>query len=324
MQTISNPTASITHFIKGVAIGRPAHSPRRRCLLAFMLVISILMTACGGAEDESASVANQASTPPDNVVAIGDFGLTEEELLQAIEEIEPKIAQCMNAAGFEYVAVDSNTVREAMDADKELPGLSEEQFYNQYGLGISTLYTGEPPQLAAIQTTASLGLGEQNIAIFQSLSPTDRIAYNQTLLGEHLDFPLAVALEREDIARTGGCTRAAIEQVIPADRLTVTYVNPKDYTIDNDPRMVEAFVKFGECIKEAGYDITNPDDIRPLITARLDEITGGAPVAALSAEAKAALAELQTFEVALASASFACEEKIITPLRAQIEQELAG
>lgn len=323
MHTISSITLFVTaRREKMVVRSRVDGAAVYGRFLTFLLITSLLLTACGGSDNEAA--AGQSDTPPDNVVAIGDFGLTEEELLQAIEQIEPKIAECMNAAGFEYVAVDSNTVREAMDADKELPGLSEEQFYNQYGLGISTLYTGEPPQFAEIETTASLGLGEQNIATFRSLSPTDQIAYNQTLLGEHLDAPLAVAFEREDISRTGGCTRKAMEQVIPADRLTVTYVNPKDYTIDHDPRMVEAFVQFAACVKEAGYDITNPDDIRPMITARLDEITGGAPVAALSTEAKAALTELQAFERALASASYACEEKIITPLRAQIEQELAG
>ncbi|MFZ4658441.1 MAG: hypothetical protein ACOYNY_15610 [Caldilineaceae bacterium] len=303
----------------------------RQTILAVTLIISLLLAACGGGASEPAPAAaggattnNQSSTPPNNVVAIGDFGLTEEEFFKAIDAIEAKIAECMTAAGFEYVAVDSKTVWDAMDADKELPGLSEEQFYSQYGLGISTLYTGEPPQLATVDTPAKLGLGEQNVAIFAGLAAADQVAYNQTLFGEHLDSPLAAALEREDVSRTGGCTRTAVEQVLPADRLTVNYVNPKDYAIDNDPRMVDAFVKFGECIKTAGYEITNPDDIRPLITARLDEITGGAPVAALSAEAKAALTELQAFERALASASLACEEELITPLRQQIEAELSG
>ena len=305
---------------------------RYQIYLTVILLLSLLLTACGGSADEAASQSAGQPAPANDaaklsskeVAATHEFGLTTEELLQAIDGAEAKIAQCMNEAGFEYHAVDANTVRAAMSSDKKLPGLSEEQFYNQYGLGISTLYTGEPPQFATVETPASLGMGEKNIAIFKALSATDQVAYNQTLLGDHLDAALAAALEREDIDRTGGCTRKALEAVIPADRLTATYTNPKDYTIDNDPRMVEAFGKYAECVKEAGYELNTPADIRPGITAKLDEITGGAPVAGLSAEAKAALTELQAYERAVAAASFACEEEFITPLHDEIEQELAN
>ena len=311
------------------------YTQRRRLLLTIVLLLSLLLAACGGDEpapaaaESNAPAGEQAATdpnqiPPKEVAEKQEFGLTMEELLQAIDGAEAKIAECMNAAGFEYVAVDANTVRTAMSSDKKLPGLSEEQFYNQYGLGISTLYTGEPPQFATVETPASLGLGEKNIAIFKALSATDQVAYNQTLLGDHQDAGLAVALEREDIARTGGCTRKALEQVIPSDRLADSYTNPKDYAIDNDPRMVAAFGQYAECVKEAGYELNTPADIRPGITAKLDEITGGAPVAALSADAKAALAELQAYERAIAAASFACEEEFVTPVHDEIEQELAN
>ena len=75
-----------------------------------------------------------------------------------------------------------------------LPGMTERQFIAQYGFGISTLYTGLPPQLAAETIPAKIGLGEQNVRIFSSLSPADQEAYNHTLLGEHTDAAFAVAL----------------------------------------------------------------------------------------------------------------------------------
>ncbi|MEZ4711838.1 MAG: hypothetical protein R3A44_31930 [Caldilineaceae bacterium] len=303
------------------------------------LILSLLLAACGGGDDETAApesgAVSESAAEPEAAASeeegeedAGDlaekheFGLTEEEMLDAIDQVEQLVAQCMKDAGFEYVAVDANTVRESMSADKALPGMSEEEFYSQYGLGISTLYTGQAPQLADVSTPASMGLGEQNIGIFQNLSPTDQVAYNQTLFGEHVDAPLAVALEREDFSRSGGCTLTAVQQVFPADNLEVTYVNPKDFAIDNDPRVQEALSKYAACMQEAGFDIGAPEDIRPLITESLDEITGGAPVDALSADAKAALTELQQLEISMAGKSFECESTHLEPVKQQVEDEL--
>ncbi len=72
-----------------------------------------------------------------------EFGLTEKELVQAVEKVETLIAQCMREQGFEYVAVDYQTVRRAMAAKLTLPGMKEEQFIEQHGFGISALYTGQ-------------------------------------------------------------------------------------------------------------------------------------------------------------------------------------
>src|SRR5918996_5965014 len=71
-----------------------------------------------------------------------EFGMTEKELVQAVEKVEQLIAQCMREQGFEYIAVDYQTVRKAMAAKMTLPGMSEEQFIRQHGFGISVLYTG--------------------------------------------------------------------------------------------------------------------------------------------------------------------------------------
>ncbi|MEZ4681666.1 MAG: hypothetical protein R2932_46385 [Caldilineaceae bacterium] len=78
-----------------------------------------------------------------------EFGLSKQELVEYIEQMEELIAACMREAGFEYVAVDYNTVRRGMTSDKSLPGYSEAQFMREYGFGIATLYDGKPPQLSA-------------------------------------------------------------------------------------------------------------------------------------------------------------------------------
>ena len=86
-----------------------------------------------------------ASAPPG--VGKEEFGLTTRQLVQKVERVEASIARCMRGQGFEYVAVDYKTVRRGMSAAKNIPGLSEEEFTDKYGFGLSTLYTGEPPQL---------------------------------------------------------------------------------------------------------------------------------------------------------------------------------
>lgn len=301
--------------------------PRYR-LLVLGLILGLLATACSGLTAPSETTTDNPAGSQDStnnqrsVLNTEEFGLTSEELVRSIEEVESLIAQCMSEAGFEYIAVDYNTVRRGMVADKSLPGLSEEAYFDRHGFGISTLYTGLPPQLADETTPAKIGLGSRNVQIFNSLSPADQVAYNQTLLGENTDATFAVAIEIEDFSRTGGCTRAAIEQVFTPEQLSVTYYNPKDALIEQDPRMVAALGEFAECLREAGFDYSHEKDIEPDLRNRLAEITGGLSVEALSPDAQAALQELQDYERALAVVTYDCEVRILEPVEDQVEREL--
>jgi hypothetical protein len=299
---------------------------RRIGILALGVVIGILVAACSSnltIPNPSTSADDQDSAEEgDNVAGTEEFGLSREELVTSIERIEELIASCMSEAGFEYVANDYNTVRQGMTADQSLPGLSEEEFIEQYGYGISTLYTGLPPQLADVAIPAQIGLGEQNVQIFQNLSPEDQVAYNRTLFGDNEEATLAVALETEDLSRTGGCTRTAIEQVFTAEQLSTSYTNPKDALIEQDPRMVAALAEYAECIQEAGFSYNHEKEIEPDLRDRLYAITGGTPPDTLPADAMAALTALQGEERALAVASYECESEIIEPVEDQVEEEL--
>src|SRR3954470_8244146 len=88
-----------------------------------------------------------------------EFGLSPRELVQATERAEDLISKCMREEGFQYFAADHKTVHAGMKADKQLPGLSEQEFINKYGFGLATLYTGEPPQLTTGYSPARVGLG---------------------------------------------------------------------------------------------------------------------------------------------------------------------
>lgn len=246
------------------------------------------------------------------------------ELVQAIEKTEELIARCMREQGFQYFAVDNETVRSGMAADKRLPGLSEEEFVNRYGFGLSTFYTGLPPQLTTGYSPARVGLGERNVQIFRALSPAGQVAYNRALLGDTLSATLAVALETEDLSRTGGCTRKAVAEAFKPEQLQASYYNPQNALINKDPRMQAALGHWRREMKKAGFEHNHPDEIESDIRNRLKVLTEGDKllVSKMSRDQKTALRKLQDFERAVAIKSFKLKEEVLEPVEERIQQEL--
>ena len=263
-----------------------------------------------------------AQAPPG--LGTEEFGLSQRELVQAIERTEELIAKCMREQGFQYTAVDHATVRAGMAADKLLPGLTEAEFVSRYGFGVATLYTGLPPQLATVYSPAKVGLGERNVQYFKTLSPADQAAYNQALLGENTHATFAVALESENFSQTGGCTRKAVQQVFKSEQLRATYYNPQDALINKDRRMKAALAVYAREMRKAGFEYSHPDEVEPDIRARLAALTnnGRTLIEKMSSEQKAALKKLQDYELAVAAKSVKLHEEIIAPVEERIQQEL--
>jgi hypothetical protein len=253
-----------------------------------------------------------------------EFGLTTKQLVQNVERVEGLIAKCMRAQGFEYVAADYMTIRRGMSADKRLPGMGEEEFITAYGFGLSTMYTGAPPQLSDGYSPAREGLGEQNVAIYKNLSPADQVAYNRALFGDDPTATFAVGLETEDFSRCGGCTREAIAQVFEPTQLDASYYNPIDRMINDDPRMKAALRKYGEEMRTAGFAYDHPDEVEADIRERLDAITEGrtVPVEELTADRRAALEELQDYERRVAAKNLELAEEIFDPVEERIQKEM--
>ena len=264
--------------------------------------------------------AAQAPKPP----GTEEFGMSQRELVQAIEKTEELIARCMSEQGFQYIAADANTVRAGMSADKHLPGLSEEEFISRHGFGISTFYSGLPPQLSTGYSPARVGLGERNIQIFRKLPAADQVAYNRALLGDDVFSTFAVAMETEDLTRTGGCTRKAVAETFKPDQLKSSSYNPTDTQIGRDPRMKAALGQWQREMKKAGFDYTHPDEIEPDLRNRLSALTEGGKLLAakMSPDQKAALRKLQDFERSVAAKSHKLHEDLLTPVEERIQEEL--
>lgn len=258
------------------------------------------------------------------LIGTEEFGLNPRELVQKIEQVEASIAKCMRAQGFEYVAVDAETVRRGMAADKTLPGLEEREFIARYGFGMSTLYTGKPPQLATAYSPGKMGLGRQNVRIFKNLSPADQVAYSRALFGENPGATFAVALDAENFSRCGGCTREAIERAFEPEHLKATYYNPTDALINKDPRMKAALREYGTEMRGRGFQYDHPDEVEADVQRRLDAITdaGSLRVEELTPARLAALKELQDYERKVAVVNFELEERLIEPVERKIQAEM--
>lgn len=335
------------------AAPRQAHMHRVGLLLLSVL-ISVAVVSCGGtapsatapltagqnsAVPQNTPVTQSAPTKQGNTTNQGngmnqgqgnngqngqqgdsEFGLPEAEVVRRVDAVEALIASCMRDAGFEYVPVDYKTARKAMDSNSKPSGLSSKDFRTQYGYGITTQFAGADNQ-------ALMGAGAQNIRIRNGLSTADHTAYMHALYGDNPSATFVVGLDSENFSQTGGCTRKAVEQVFSKDELGanfVNYQNAQDARVDQDPRVIAAQKDWGTCMRQAGYSYNTSDEIKADLASRLDAITGGAAPDTLSADAQAALKQLQGEELAIAAADHDCSVKFVDPIKNKVATELLG
>lgn len=263
----------------------------------------------------SAAAASRAAAEANQGRQFGgeEFGLSSKELVERSEAVEAAIGACMAAAGFEYFPVDFTTIRAAMSSDKSAPGLSRSEFVERYGFGITTQF--DKPMI-------ELSLGDQNRRLIESLGEADRVAYLRALFGEHIDATYAAGLETEDLSRTGGCTRTAVEQFFTLQEMSASYFNPGDALIGTDFRAVEAINDWFDCMVDGGFDgYLHPDDVEKSFQRRLDLLTDGIEPEALTGSA---IAELQAEERAVAAVFTHCEDSVLDPVMNIVEEEYYG
>ena len=232
-----------------------------------------------------------------------------------IGEVEEAVAGCMAAGGFEYVAVDAETVRDAMDGLGGVPGVSDEDFATQFGYGVSTQF--DNPGFAPV-------FGERNVQALEDLPAADQVAYTRALLGEDAEATFVFTLEVEDFSRTGGCTRTAIERFFSSAELSPSYVNPIDVRVQQDARLLAAQEQWSGCMREAGFDYESSEDTDIDVQNRLEALTEGADPETLTGSARDALVELQGYERALAVADLGCFEEFVEEVEEEVESEVTG
>ena len=222
---------------------------------------SWVLAACSGGgdgaptDDEKPITINSILGMPD--YAHVDPGARE----QAIEEL---IASCMANEGWEYLPVnypDINAPAEYADED-ELERIERE------GLGVAyaALRQDEAP-LESLDAWADFV--DPNVAYVESLSETERAAYDDSLYGpeaERLAATVTVtdAITGEQIGLVTeplGCSGQAFEEVDGSDpfqdpnlqEALIRYYDELAQRADADPRLIEMNRDWSACMKEAGF-----------------------------------------------------------------------
>lgn len=305
---------------------------RGGALLAVACTSALLLSACS---DNAGTASSGSTTPPGSTTTTPskttkapetkqspklpgtkEFGLTEQEFADHVEKTQALITTCMSEAGFEYIPVDVKTVEAAQARVRHDPGMTRAQYKAKWGLAVSTRRDNP---------VRDTGLGPQNLRIFNSLAPANKVAYNRTLFGEDPNADFVFTLDEEDFSGTGGCTRAAVAKVFTPAQVKGTYVNPKDVLVQADKRIVAARQAWSKCMKAAGYDyVEDQDEIIGEYEERLDKLLDGDDPDSLTGERAAALKKLQKEEIAVSLADLDCQLKHTEKVFDQVETEVYG
>ena len=105
-----------------------SHVRHRAAPLAGAVIAAVVFAACGG-DDPAAS-----NTP---VELEDQLGFSESGVAERQSRVEGRIRECMKAQGFDYVPVDPLAQRAALTGNARM---SDEEFLDQFGYGISTLF----------------------------------------------------------------------------------------------------------------------------------------------------------------------------------------
>ena len=278
---------------------------RWAALLLVLAAAGLALASCGG---------GGAAAPRGSVE--DELGFDQAGIAERQSRVEAATGDCMKAQGFDYVPIDPLAQRAAVTGSARL---SDEDFLNQFGYGISTLYGRGSPQ------------SDPNERIRDTLSGADRAAYDRALWGENVGATFAQANDSGDFTRLGGCTKQATEKVFGGvETLTglVGKLDELDERIAQDQRMVRAVEQWSTCMTDAGFKYEEPDDIDGDLLDRFQAIVGSSVEAGATSPPnpdatfdQAALEALQRQEVATAKADAACEAQHITPVEEVVRPE---
>ncbi|MGH9002366.1 MAG: hypothetical protein ACRDYV_04490, partial [Acidimicrobiia bacterium] len=268
----------------------------------------LVLAGCGGGAKSEAT----------NLATIDEqIGIDEEGILERQVQAENKIRDCMQAEGFEYVPVDPGAQQAAMVGRS---GMSSEEFEKQFGYGITTLY-----EQRFTQTVAG-----PNQEIRAALGETERAAYDRALYGDDPTATFQLALDNGDFTRLGGCTKQATAEIFGGTAVIQTLqtlLDDVDEKIFSDSRMVKAVEKWSACMDDAGFDVSEPDEVDAILEQKLEDIVGPpdervAPVAGQDPPYDgAALRALQQEEVDMVAADVVCEKEHLAVIEEKVAAE---
>jgi hypothetical protein len=273
---------------------------------AFLVALLPGCSGGGGGNDNSDETIDQ------------QLGLEGDAIYTRQRRAEDFVAECMKRQGWDYTPIDPVQQRAELVGSRNL---SEEDFNQQFGYGITTLFEKRLSQSA---------LGPANQATYDALSDQNKVLYDRALYGDDKTATFADALDTGDFSRLGGCLKEATDKVFGGANViqdVTSKLDELDNEILQDARMVKAVQDWSDCMAKKGYDFGAQDDVDAFLENRLEAIVG--PVE----EAKApepgqppewdekALDQLKRDEVALVKDDIACEDKYIAKTEEKVRAE---
>jgi hypothetical protein len=273
----------------------------------------------------------------------------EREFADQEQQRQEQIAACMQEQGFEYVAyVDPDMVTFVPTSSDGLEWGSEE-WVRKYGYGVTTQWFSQEavgPDLVGYESHESESdeSGDPNTEIYESLSESEREAYDVALWGDPDDQPVFdETLTEEEMEEQfaewepTGCSAEADADVYGFEEANSFYMEYSDEMQEMyeamlaDPRVVELEQETSDCVTDRGLEYVSENDYWEEMNPIREELEAGVelPGMDLSAEemdemtaeeveemfsqpenltddVKARLAELQEEEIALAVAVYEC------------------
>jgi hypothetical protein len=286
---------------------------RRRIVLAAIACLPLLAAGCGDSNSTASTSGSQAASTGGTIE--DQLGFTRKGVAAASAKVENSIATCMKGQGFDYVPVDSVAQQAALTGK---PNMSDAEFEQQFGYGITTLY-GRASAQTDPNATIRAGLGE-----------ADRAAYDRALSGGKPDQTFSFAVDTGDFTQLAGCTKKATDGAFGGTQLLQTLQRKLDELDDSilaDQRVVHAQEAWRTCMKDAtGNEYEDAESIENEIKQRFERVVGSVvppgEVAPPGTQVDtAALAKLQQDELDLFHKDLACEQQHITPVETKVRQE---
>ncbi|HEX5925738.1 MAG TPA: hypothetical protein VFY45_18035 [Baekduia sp.] len=286
---------------------------RRRIVIVAIAGLALLLPGCGGSSQNASSTTNQSAASGGTIE--DQLGFTRKGIAAASAKVENVIAACMKAEGFDYVPVDPVAQQAALTGKANM---SDEEYEQQFGYGITTLYGRGSAQT------------DPNDKTREQLAEADRAAYDRALSGGKPDQTFILAVDTGDFTQLGGCTKKATDQAFGGSQLLQTLqrkLDELDDSIAADQRMVHAQDAWRGCVKAAtGQEFEDAESIEDEIKQRFERLVGSVvPPGQVAPEGTqvdmAALRKLQQDEMSLFNKDRNCESKLIDPVETKVRQE---
>ncbi|ADG75382.1 conserved hypothetical protein [Cellulomonas flavigena DSM 20109] len=302
--------------------------------LAAATVVALALAGCtGGTSSASAEDGGPMTAFYEKLG--GSF--EDEDYERQQREMEEIIAACMAEQGFEYTPAEPVS----MEEPEGLPEWDSKEYAEQYGYGATTsdeIYGGGEEYV------------DPNADYLATMSESEQTAFYEALYGTppEVDPEADPEAEIEYNWEENGCSGKASHEVYeqqggiwedPEFTALSDEMSTEWEAVLDDPKVSAAQDKWVECIADAGFDFSSPDEPQQAIYDELNALyEAAAPDAEGDVEGEvdpeasfepdpAAMAELKEKELELAAADYACKEssgftKAQNDAYAAIEQQM--